>query len=53
MKINLLKIVKSRTILLDKIDNNIEARNKRIETLKRNNLFIHEAAPAYKESYTK
>lgn len=49
----LLEIIKERALLLEKIDNNIEKRELRIAKLKGKNWFITEAAPEYKESYTK
>jgi hypothetical protein len=45
--------VRKRTEFLDKIDQNIEARNQRIQKLKARNWFILEAAPQSKHSYTK
>lgn len=52
-KTNLFDMIKERAKMLEKIEDNIEKREIRIAKLKGKNWFITEAAPSYKESYTK
>lgn len=52
-KLNLLEIVKKRVEFLERVDKNIENREKRVQKLKDKNWFIAEAMPTYKESYAR
>lgn len=48
----LLKAIKERTAFLDKISENIRKREERKQKLIELGMYVDEASPSYKESYT-